>query len=232
MEQESAGELLEAPEHEGGDAQSLRIAGLERSVRRLWIAVAALLLAGGALATGAGTTREELSVRELTITDAEGQGRIVLSASAEGGTLSHFDAQGRLRISQGIEPDGKASIALLDPNGAKRIGAAAFADGDAGIAILDRSEKVRIQLITEADGLAGSVQLDPQGRKRIETFAAADGRALQSFLDPFGGVRLQLGTRPDGSAVSSQPHHAEAAAGAKGAEAAAGAAGAADANGG
>jgi len=213
MEQESARELLEAPEHDEGGAESQRIARLERSVRHLWIAVAALLAVGAALASGVGTTRDALSLRELTIGDADGRGRIVLSASAEGATLAHFDAQGRLRISQGIEPDGKASVVLHDPNGARRIGAAAFADGDAGIAILDRSEKVRIQMITEADGLAGSVQLDPQGRKRIETFAAADGRALQSFLDPSGDVRLQLGTRPDGSTVSSQPHQGEGAEG-------------------
>ena len=212
MEQESAGELLEAPEHDEGGAEFQRIARLERSVRHLWIAVAALLAVGAALAAGVGTTRDALSLRELTIGDADGRGRIVLAAGEEGATLAHFDAQGRLRISQGIEPDGKASLVLFDPTGARRIGAAAFTDGDAGIAVLDRSGRVRIQLISEADGLAGTVQLDPQGRKRIETFAAADGGALQSFLGPSGDVRLQLGTRPDGSAVSTQVLETELAA--------------------
>ena len=201
MEQEQeAREALEA----GSDAESGRVARLERSVRRLWIAVVGVSLAGGALAVGAGMPRRKLAVEELVIADADGRVRIALSAAAGGGSIDQFDAEGRLRISQGIEPDGKAGVTLLDPAGARRIGAAAFADGDAGIAVLDRGGKVRIQLLSEADGLAGTVHLDPQGRKRIETFAAADGRALHSFLDPSGGVRLQLGTRPDGSAVSSQ----------------------------
>ena len=210
MEQEHAEEPREAP---GAlcDAESGRVARLERSVRRLWMAIVVLSLAGGVLAVGAGMTRRRVAVQELAVADADGRVRIVLSAAAGGGSIDQFDAEGRLRISQGIEPDGKAGLVLLDPAGARRIGAAAFADGDAGIAVLDRSGKVRIQLISEADGLAGTVHLDPQGRKRIETFAAADGRALQSFLDPVGGVSLQLGTRPDGTAVSSQPHQEEAA---------------------
>jgi hypothetical protein len=212
MEQESGGELLETSEPARGGAESLRIAGLERSVRSLWIAVVVLVLAGGALALRAGRDPQRIAVQELAVTDADGSARIVLSAAAGGGSADYFDAQGRLRISQGIEPDGKSSLVLLDPTGTRRIGAAAFTDGDAGIAVLDRSGKVRIQLITEAEGLAGTVQLDPQGRKRIETFAAADGGALQSFLGPSGDVRLQLGTRPDGSAVSTQVHEAELAA--------------------
>ena len=212
MEQEHAEEPREAAEA-GSDAESGRVARLERSVRRLWIALVVLSLAAGALAVAAGMTRRRVAVQELAVADADGRVRIVLSAAAGGGSIDQFDAEGRLRISQGIEPDGKAGLTLLDPAGARRIGAAAFADGDAGIAVLDRSGKVRIQLISEADGLAGTVHLDPQGRKRVEIFAAADGRVLQSFLDPAGGVRLQLGTRPDGSAVSSQvssqPHEEE-----------------------
>jgi hypothetical protein len=212
VEQERTGEPVEQTE-EAGDAWSGRVARLERSLRLLWVAVVALSLAGGALALRAGMTHERIAVQELAVADADGRVRIVLSAAAGGGSIDHFDAEGRLRISQGIEPDGKASLTLVDQAGARRIGAAAFADGDAGIAVLDRAGKVRIQLISEADGLAGSVLLDPQGRKRVETFAAADGRALQSFLDPSGGVQLQLGTRPDGGAVSSQPRQAELAAG-------------------
>ena len=208
MEQEGAEELREAPQASGG-AESGRIDRLERSVRRLWIALVAVSLAAGALAVGNGAMQRRIAVQELAITDAEGHARILLSAAAGGGKVEHFDAEGRLRLAQETLPDGKASLVLLDPGGARRIGAAAFADGDAGLAILDRSGKVRIQLISEADGLAGTVHLDPQGRKRVETFAAADGRALHSFLDPSGDVRLQLGTYPDGSAVSSQPQAEE-----------------------
>jgi len=208
VEQET---LQEAPEATG-DEDVERIDRLERSVRRLWIALGAVSLAAVALAVSTGMTRRSVAVQQLAITDSEGRPRIVLSAADGSAKLEHFDAEGRLRIAQETLPDGKASLVLLDAGGARRIGAAAFSDGDAGLAILDRAGKVRIQMISEADGLAGTVHLDPQGRKRIETFAAADGRALHSFLDPTGGVRLQLGTRPDGSTVSSQPQPADVAA--------------------
>ena len=204
-EQESRGEP--APER---DAQAGRIERLEGAVRRLWLALAVVSLAGGALAVAAGRTPADLSVQKLAIADAEGRVRIALSAAEGAAAIEHYDANGRLRISQGIDADGKAGLALLDPEGARRIGAAAFADGDAGIAILDRAGKVRIQLLSAADGLSGTLHLDPQGRKRIETLASADGTAVHSFMDPTGVVRLQLGTRPNGTPVFSQHDRGDA----------------------
>ncbi len=192
------------------DAQADRIERLERAVRRLWLALAAAALAGGALAVSAGMGRPDLAVQKLAIEDAEGRLRIALSAAEGGASIEHYDADGRLRISQGIDAHGKAGLALLDPEGARRIGAAAFADGDAGIAILDRAGKVRIQLLSESDGVSGTLHLDAQGHKRIETLASADGTAVHSFMDPTGVVRLQLGTRPDGVPVFSQPDRGDA----------------------
>jgi hypothetical protein len=204
MEPDHEQDTPEEPARER-DAQAGRIERLERAVRRLWLALGGASLAAGALALSASPGRGDLAVQKLSIADAEGRVRIALSAADGGSSIEHYDADGRLRISQGIDPQGKAGLSLLDPQGARRIGAAAFADGDAGIAILDRAGKVRIQLLSESDGLSGTLHLDPQGRKRIETLASADGTAVHSFMDPTGVVRLQLGTRPDGAPVFSQP---------------------------
>src|SRR5262245_26421090 len=123
------------------DPEAGRIERLERAVRRLWLALGAASLAAAALAIAAGRPPAELAVGKLAIADAEGRVRIALSAAEGGAAIDHYDAEGRLRISQGIDAQGKAGLALLDPAGARRIGAAAFADGDAGIAILDRAGK-------------------------------------------------------------------------------------------
>ena len=207
-------------EHERGEGEVVaaaaagmedaRIEQLERAVRRLWLALAAVVVGGAALAFAAGGASERLEARELALSDAEGRVRIALSAKDGAASLEHYDAEGRLRLSQGVDADGKAGLTLLDPQGGRRIAAAAFADGDAGLALLDPAGKVRIQLISEAGGLIGSLHLDPQGRKRIETLAAADGTAVQSFMDPSGKVRLQLGTRPNGLPVFSLENRGEA----------------------
>jgi hypothetical protein len=193
----------------GHGMEAARIEQLERAVRRLWLALAAVVLAGATLALALAGGSERLEAREIALSDADGRTRIALSAAKDGGTLEHYDGEGRLRLSQGIDAEGRASVTLLDPQGGRRIAAAAFADGDAGLALLDPAGKVRIQLISESEGLIGTLHLDPQGRKRIETLAAADGTAVQSFIDPSGKVRLQLGTRATGLPVFSLENRGE-----------------------
>ena len=202
MQEDGQGEERVAEAAAAG-VEAARIEQLERAVRRLWLALAAVVVGGATLALAIGGRSERLEARELALSDAEGRTRIALSAAKDGGTLEHYDAEGRLRLSQGIDAQGKAALTLFDPQGGRRIAAASFADGDAALALLDAGGKVRIQLLSGADGVTGTLHLDPQGRKRIETLAAADGTAVQSFMDPSGKVRLQLGTRPNGVPVFS-----------------------------
>jgi hypothetical protein len=209
MQEDEQGEDRVAEAAAAG-VEAARIEQLERAVRRLWLALAAVVVGGGALALALGGRSERLEARELALSDAEGRVRIALSAVKDGGSLEHYDAEGRARLTQGIDAEGKAGLTLLDPQGGRRIAAAAFADGDAGLALLDAAGKVRIQLLSESDGVIGTLHLDPQGRKRIETLAAADGAAVQSFMDPSGKVRLQIGTRPNGAPVFSLQDRGEA----------------------
>jgi hypothetical protein len=200
-----------AEEAGGGPAEIARIEALERSLRRLWAALAAVVLAFALAVVASLGPRDRLAARELALSDPEGRVRIALSGAKEGGSIEHYDAEGRLRIAQGIDAEGKAALTLFDPSGGRRLAAAAFADADAGIALLDPGGKVRIQLLSESDGVTGTLHLDPQGRRRIETLASADGTAVESFLDPSGAVRLQLGTRRDGAPLFSLEEDEDAA---------------------
>jgi len=190
-----------------------RLRRLEGSVRRLRIALAAAALAGATLALASFASRGgRLSVRELAVEDADGKVRISLTAAKTNPAVEHYDAEGRLRISEGVDADGKAGWTLLDTSGRRRVGAAAFADGDAAMALLDGSGKVRIQQLAAADGTAATLHLDAQGRKRIETVATGAGSAVNSYLDASGSVRLQIGTGADGEPVLPAVARAEEAA--------------------
>jgi hypothetical protein len=189
------------PDAAGASPDEERLLRLERSVRQLRIALAAVAVAGAGFALAGLASGRKLTVRELAVEDADGRVRIALSAAKGDPVLEHYDEQGRLRIAEGVDADGKAAWTLLDTSGRRRVGAAAFADGDAAIALLDGNGKVRIQQLAAADGTAATLHLDALGRKRIETIATGNGSAVNSYLDAAGSVRLQIGTSAEGEAV-------------------------------
>src|SRR5438093_13718009 len=92
----------------GAPAGEERILRLERSVRQLRAALAAVVVAGAALAVASLSSRDTLRLRELSVVDANGRVRIALSAAKENVALEHYDADGRMRISEGVDADGKA----------------------------------------------------------------------------------------------------------------------------
>jgi len=195
-------EGMEGPHPEAAPAaDDPRLLRLERSVRQLRVVLGVAVAAGAALALASFATGGRLRARELAIEDSQGRVRIALSAARENPAVEHYDAEGRLRISEGVDADGKAGWTLLDQSGHRRAGAAAFADGDAAMALLDGTGKVRIQQSAAADGTAATIHLDAQGRKRIETIATGSGSAVNSYLDTSGTVRLQIGTSAEGEAV-------------------------------
>ena len=200
-EARTGSEAVADPGMEAAGDAAARLDALERALRQLRIALAAAVAAGAALAIGSHFGGSRLHVRELAVEDGEGRVRIALRADQANPALEHYDAEGRLRISEGVDQDGRAGWALLDQGGHRRAAAAAFADGDSAMALLDGQGKVRIQQVAAADGTAATLHLDAQGRRRIETIATGSGPAVNSFLDPMGGVRLQIGTDAQGDPV-------------------------------
>jgi hypothetical protein len=183
-----------------------RIAHLERSVAQLRMALMAggVVLGAGLAFTVFGGAPAALSVRELSVVDAEGKPRIALSAATGEATLELLDRSGKVRLAQTTDADGKAAWTLFDPQGERRIGAVAFGDGDAGFALLDPGGKVRIQMLSQS-GTASTLHLDSQGRKRVETSSGPDGSAISRYMDASGAVTVALGTKPDGEGLLTMP---------------------------
>lgn len=190
------------------DPGAERIAALERSVaqlRTMLLAGAVVMGAGLALAFFRGSP-SALSVRELTVVDAEGKPRISLSAASGEASLELLDRGGKVRVAQTTDADGKAAWTLFDPQGERRIGAIAFGDGDAGLALLDPGGKVRIQLLSQS-GTASTLHLDANGRKRVETASGPDGGAMTRYMDGSGTVTVAVGTEASGQGVLAMPKH-------------------------
>jgi hypothetical protein len=97
-----------------------RLARVERSNRRLRVALAALVLgAGAAVATGAtlaGAAQPEVRTRSLVIVDAQGHTRAQLGVYRGAVSLSLMGRGGGLRafLSSGSR---QTELGLLDPNG-------------------------------------------------------------------------------------------------------------------
>jgi hypothetical protein len=134
-----------------------RIQRLERDMRRLREGM--LVLAIALVATFAWSvvqaTRSELTLRQLTIADAEGRARIVAVTGPEGDAdLSHYDTNGKLRIRAGTKAEGDANAQHFDPDGRQRIN---LGTGPAGEIVRDddRDEQRRIGQLRFPDGYSG-----------------------------------------------------------------------------
>jgi hypothetical protein len=90
-----------------------RFERLERQVRRLWGLVMVLVVGiAGVLLMGATGKPDELTLRKLTIVDAEGRERITARTLPGGGAgVQHYDRDGKLRITAETPAASGASVA-------------------------------------------------------------------------------------------------------------------------
>jgi len=102
----------------------------KRNIARVLYFLAALLLVvflinglGANRAAKAGGEIEELKVKKLTITNAEGEARIVLTTEPVGGgpKLSMFDENGEVRMVVGVGQEGEPELSMFDENRKIRI---------------------------------------------------------------------------------------------------------------
>jgi hypothetical protein len=127
---------------------------LERQNRRLRLAVVGLgaLVGLGILGGMTAAAPDELTLQKLTLVDAEGNPRILLTGTTA--QISHYDKHRTMRIATGIPLDGSASMMHLDKNGTPRINVGTAADGGAAVLIADTEGRPRIRSGTNADGSA------------------------------------------------------------------------------
>lgn len=175
-----------------------RLASLERSSRR-WraaaMAMATVALVGGMAAMQAAGP-DELTLRKLTIVDAEGRQRVVVSGSG----LIFADEAEHPRIVLATLDNGAAAVQHFDPEGRRRIAVGTFADGGASVLQLDTDRRIRLESGTYSDGIARVTQFDASGLPRLTSSTDAKGHAVTEHADPEGMPRIRVGTNPAGRA--------------------------------
>ena len=151
------------------DEQTMRLEHLETQVQRLQrtvkVLAVGLIALLGAFAIGAAQEQpQELTLRKLTIVDAEGKARIVAAAYPDGSAaIHHSDGDGKMRIGEGTTLDGQSSTEHYGRDGKTRIHAMTRPNGKASIQHLDRDGKQRIMAGTAADGSAVIAVVDRTG---------------------------------------------------------------------
>jgi hypothetical protein len=149
------------------DELSERVEALEREAKRLrrWALVLAAALVG-VVAIGA-SGPQELTLRKLTIVDAEGNARMVASAGPGGepAGLVYYDSNKKQRIMTGTGAPGQPAVTVY----------------------YDSNDKQRIVTGTGAPGQpAGTVYFDGKGKERIMTSTFRDGSAEIKVIDSSG----------------------------------------------
>lgn len=152
----------------------VRIAGLERSLRRTRVTLGAL--AGGLLLSGAvgfthagRKTSDEVRTRRLVVVDDSGQARIVLAQDppttqrmSRAAGLTLLDQEGSERGGFSTMEDGSVVLAMDAPVGVgapmrDRIGLKVYPDGSADVMLIDNETRAVAKL--QSDGAGGGVQV-------------------------------------------------------------------------
>lgn len=163
-----------------------RVEHLEKEVRRLrtgmLILALALVIVVGLSARD--RTPEELTVRKLTIVDAEGTKRIVAATYPHGmASVDHYDGSNNIRIRSYTSKGGDSSLAHVDRDGNVRIATESNSHGNASINFYDRNQMPRIVATTLHDGEASIQHYDREGNRRVMATTVADGKALIGIND-------------------------------------------------
>lgn len=137
----------------------LKLAGLQRSNRRMRLMIGALLLTGGALFTMAQSSSgvsESLEARQFVLRDSTGRVRAALGTSPDGAVgLNLDDANGHTAVTLDVEANGSPGLDLYDHNGRRRAIIALAQQGTPGVGLYDPQGKLRTSLDVPAANTPG-----------------------------------------------------------------------------
>ncbi len=190
-----------------------RFADLERRYRwqRLCMWVMGLTLMA---AFGMGLSQDgpdEMTLRQLTIVDEEGQKRIVLDAGVtEPGKagISYFDREGVKRMGMGTRADSAPAITVYDRDETARINTVVTPNGVTFLGLFDSNGNPRILNRVEASGPASTFYLDSNGMIRISTIADS-GSVGTKYYDLNGNLRITTGTNSSQDETTSGSVHVD-----------------------
>ena len=117
------------------------VAKLEKQLRRqrlITVGFGVAVLGAATLGMAAANTPEELTVKSLTVLQANGTPGFVVGAGPTGFGMAIMDSSFKPRIAMGLNPENEAGIAVMDTNGFPRIALGTdSAKGEAGIVLID-----------------------------------------------------------------------------------------------
>jgi hypothetical protein len=154
---------------------------------------------------------DEVTLRQLTIVDEEGQKRIVLGAGVtEPGKagINYFDRQVMKRMGMGTLAEGSTGITVYDRDEAARITTGVAPDGASFINLLDSNENPRILNRVGASVPSGTFYFDSNGKTRIIT-TVNRGSAGTNHYDLNGDLRITTGTNSSQDETTSGSVHVD-----------------------
>jgi hypothetical protein len=166
-----------------------RVDELERDNRRLR---RRSLLLGGGVMTALGFSAV------LLFTAATSDSRVADVIQANRFVLR--DADGQIRGSFGLTPEGGSRMVLQDPTGRERMRMTLLADGSPGMSFTDSEGRSRVVLGFLPDETANLVFADRLGRTRAVFGLMPDESSTLVFADRHGDTRVGLGIDLNGSA--------------------------------
>jgi hypothetical protein len=200
-----------------GETNEQRIERLEQQVGRLrgLVLVVAVSLAAmtvaftWAVSPSTISTADDLTVRKLTVVDAEGIARLVLRTDQIGGAVfSISDRDGANRISVATGPDGRYGNHILVGNGdgSPQFQLLTAPKGPKEmnmLSLFDGNGTVRVHASATGEGSAVMGLNDHDGKNRFRAVTGAEGQASVQISDQDEKMRILAGTNPDGGAVLS-----------------------------
>ncbi len=177
---------------------------LEGQVRRLKIALGAIVFVAGAASLTAWTLPQGdmVTARQFMVLDADGIPRGNFGVLADGASVGMMfsDFAGNARVEMRVDPDGSPRVAIMDDQQRVRAELGMRDDGSPNIIMADPSETARVALSVTNEGSAQLLFIGPDGSTRRAVMGIVeDGRPVIVLSDEAGETIFQA---PDGAAAA------------------------------
>ncbi len=176
---------------------AVTVARLEKQLRVLRLALAAVVLAVGGMALTAWTLPQDqtITAERFMVLDSDGIPRGMFGVLADGASVGMMfsDLAGTARMEVGVDPDGSPRVALMDDQQRLRAEIGMNDDGSARLVLADPTEIARAALSVTNEGSAQLAFVDADGTTRRAVIGTLeDGQAVLLLYDDAGQVLTQL----------------------------------------
>jgi hypothetical protein len=182
--------------------QSRQLNGWRRTAQFALGGLAVVLLGAAAEKT----TLDRVETRELALVDAEGRLRATLAVRPDGSPgFALLDSDQTVRLSLDLASDGRSSMNLHDSAGTTRSALSIRDNGTPGLGMFDSRAVLRASIDLGTDASGGMHLFDEQGVIRSAMAIRGDGSPGFGLFDGEGVVRksFELGNEEQPSEIAS-----------------------------